>query len=258
MSYISPEVADKLCQLTTGLGSSDRELFTNDGVISSMVRRPWIINGINNVCSRGDLAERSIPVELETVSDTRKREKWIAEKYTACRPHIMAILLDAATEAIFNAEAARKFLSKEGLQHRMADALEWITAGEPILGFPAGSFIRRLNELQEDAGAKALEGNVVLKAIESKLNSCGYWKGSMTDILEAMWDEDSAHKRDKHLPQTPVAVGNWITRNIDQLKTSFGITISPLQKSRVGGKQVYVRKFTRTIQPQSDDDTDFD
>jgi hypothetical protein len=80
----------------------------------------------------------------------------------------------------------------------------------------------------------------------------------MTDILQEMWDEDSAHKRDKHLPQTAVAVGNWITRNIDQLKTSFGITISPSQKIRAKGRQIYVREFTRTIQPQTDDDTDFD
>ncbi len=260
MSYISAEVSDKLCRLTTKLSVTTREFFTNLGIISYSVRRPWIINGLNNVCSRGDLAERSIPVSLlpAPVGDERKRLKWIEEKFSACQPHIMALLLDAATEAIFNAEAARKFLSKEGLYHRMADALEWITAGEPILGFPAGSFIRRLNELQQDAGHLTLDGNPVLVAIESLLGSRGYWKGSMTDILQEMWDEDSAHKRDKHLPQTAIAVGNWITRNIDQLKTSFGITISPSQKIRAKGRQIYVREFTRTIQPQTDDDTDFD
>lgn len=259
MSYVSTEVSDVLCSLTTGLSARTRQLYTNTGIVSYTVRRPWIINGINNVCSRGDLAQRSIPVSLLPApeGDARKREAWLEEKFLACRPHIMAMLLDAAVEAIHNAEAARAFLSKEGFHHRMADALEWITAGESTLGFPAGSFIRRLNELQEDAGHQSLDGNPVLDAIESLLGSRGYWKGTMKEILQTMWDADASTKRDKHLPQTHSAMGGWVTRNIEQLKKSFGISVTPLGKIYVNRKQIYVREFTRITQPTTDDDPDF-
>lgn len=67
-------------------------------IVSNAVRQLWIINSINNVCSRNDFAER---VELLPILP----EQWKAEgdpeeEFRRVCPHLLAVLLGAAVEAV--------------------------------------------------------------------------------------------------------------------------------------------------------------
>jgi phage/plasmid primase-like uncharacterized protein len=262
ISRLEPEVQDVLCSLTTDLAAKSRKLYTDGEIVSYELRRPWIINGINNVCTRNDLAERAVPVALlPSPNENRKRERVVWAKFYEIRPHILAVLLDAAVMAQKEREFATSFLESRKWTHRMADALEWITAGEEAMGFKMGDFIQRLNRLQEESGFEALDGNPVVAAIEALVNanSRGFWCGTHEEILETMHEMDSKTKSNKYLPHDSISMGNWIRREADRLRKSFGLAISERRQARKAGRRQHVREIQRIeIPTDPDDDTDLD
>jgi hypothetical protein len=56
---ISAYLADDLCRLATGGGLGGRKFYTNDGEATFNARRPVLLTGINDVATRGDLADRT-------------------------------------------------------------------------------------------------------------------------------------------------------------------------------------------------------
>ena len=131
LSSLPPWLSDALCRLATGGGHSARTLYTDLEEISLAVKRPVILNGIEDVATRPDLAERVLQIELETIpDDCRISEKELWEGLGAARPGIFSALLDGLVCALRELPAI-KFLSLP----RMADAALWATAGEAALGW---------------------------------------------------------------------------------------------------------------------------
>jgi hypothetical protein len=60
LSHIQPWFSDALCRLATGGGFSTRELYSDAEEMIFEVQRPVILNGIEEVATRGDLLDRSI------------------------------------------------------------------------------------------------------------------------------------------------------------------------------------------------------
>ncbi len=246
VSYLSEEMQDTLCRLSTGETDQKRKLYSDDGIFITAVRRPWIINGINNVCCRGDLAERSVPVQLRMV-EKRKTEKAVEEEFQAAWPGLVAAILDACSMAMSQLDATAAYCESQGLTHRMADAAIWITAGEESLGFAAGSFLRRLCELQSDEGAAMLDGHPIVAAIELLLNevSSQKWEGTNEELLKAI-REKAPNRNDKGMPEDVRALGRWIGREQARLKDSMGIMIAECQRSRdEHGRRIYKRTIHR-------------
>ena len=75
-----PWLSDALCRLATGGGHSARTLYTDLEEISLAVKRPVILNGIEDVATRPDLAERALQIELEDNSrgETNVRKRAVA------------------------------------------------------------------------------------------------------------------------------------------------------------------------------------
>ncbi len=248
VSYLSEEMQDTLCRLSTGETDQKRKLYSDDGIFITAVRRPWIINGINNVCRRGDLAERAIPVELHMI-ERRKTEKAVEAEFVAAWPGLVAAMLDACSMAMAQSENAAAYCESQGLTHRMADAAIWITAGEESLGFPAGSFLRRLCELQADEGAAMLDGHPIVAAIELLLNevSSQKWEGTNEELLKAI-REKAPNRNDKGMPEDAQALGRWIGREQARMRESLGIVISDRKQSRSNdGRRIYQRTIHRII-----------
>ena len=44
-----------------------RKFYTNDGEATFNARRPVVLTGINDVATRGDLADRTIVIQLEKI-----------------------------------------------------------------------------------------------------------------------------------------------------------------------------------------------
>lgn len=64
LSGLPPWLSDALCRLATGGSFAVRQLYTNEDGILFQATRPLLVNGIEDVISRPDLADRSIFLTL--------------------------------------------------------------------------------------------------------------------------------------------------------------------------------------------------
>ncbi|MES2467604.1 MAG: toprim domain-containing protein [Verrucomicrobiota bacterium] len=249
LSWLDAQSQDLMCSLTTGLSVKARKLYTDEDLVAYTVRRVWIINGINNVCSRSDLAQRTIPVCLlpPPEHEDRKTERAVEKMFESCKAHLLATILDAVVMALNNRAKSAEFLAANKFDHRMADALEFITAGEEALGFPMGTFIRRLQELQIEAAQEALDAHPVVVAIESLLLQApgGKWRGSHEEILKEMFLINPDAKRSQFVPHDNTSLGNWFKRETPRMRMSHGIVVSLPVKERVDGRRLRFREIHR-------------
>ena len=62
-------LSDTLCRLATGGGFSTRQLYTDEDEVLFASTRPVILNGIEDIVSRPDLADRAIFLTLAPIPD---------------------------------------------------------------------------------------------------------------------------------------------------------------------------------------------
>ena len=94
-------ISDTLCRLATGGGFAVRQLYTDQDEVLFDATRPVILNGIEDIVTRPDLADRALFLTLEPIPEERRRpeaELWAA--FEAERPRILGVLLDAVVEGL--------------------------------------------------------------------------------------------------------------------------------------------------------------
>ena len=136
LSSLSEELADAMCRLATGGGFAPRALYTDADEVLFNATRPQILNGIEDIVDRPDLADRCIFLTLEPINDEdRLVEKKFWTEFTAVQPGILGALLDGVSEGL------RRLPEIElPTLPRMADFALWVTACETEY-WPAGTFM---------------------------------------------------------------------------------------------------------------------
>ena len=101
VSEISKNISNILCRAITGGSFQDRKLHTNADDYIFKFKRCVTINGINNVANRSDLLDRSIILELERISDSKRREqREVYQSFEADRPYILGAIFDVLSKAM--------------------------------------------------------------------------------------------------------------------------------------------------------------
>jgi hypothetical protein len=163
ISSLEPWLSDALCRLATGGGLATRELYTDSDEIIFDAQRPVLLNGIEDVATRGDFLERSIIVCLPQIPEAARQEEsrfWVA--FQEARPRILGALLDAASLAFRRV----RDLHLERLP-RMADFAAWAVAAEPGLELKSGAFLEAYEKNRKDANSLALEASLVVTPLSA-------------------------------------------------------------------------------------------
>jgi len=166
LSGLTNDQSDMLCRLATAAGVSKRRLYTDLDEVQLHLCRPALLNGIDAIATRPDLADRSLVVTLPTIpAARRRREAAFWEAFEAARPRLLGALLDAVAGALrCSGNAPPPDLP------RMADFAAWISAAEPALGWPTGAFLAAYVENIEGAAEAAVEASPVGVAVLSLLS----------------------------------------------------------------------------------------
>lgn len=218
LSGATPQLSDALCRLATGGALAGRKLYTDSEESAHNIQRPVILNGIDDLASRPDLAERCIHLTLPTLT-TRTTEAELATQFKVDAPKIMAALLDGLALALRDVDRVNI-----GALPRMADFAKWAAAGVPALGFSAEQFITVYRRNQTDAVALGLESSAVACAIRSFAENQGRWKGTARELLSRLSQDSGADRNVHGWPHSPKGLQTILRRLAPSLR-SVGILV---------------------------------
>ncbi len=223
LSRLPEWLSDTLCRLSTGGSIGGRKLYTDKQEIVYRAKRPVVINGIEDLATRGDLLERSLVVSLSEIKDeNRKTDDWLLPRLEALRPRLLGALYSAAS-------AALKRLPDVQLQKmpRMADFYTWVIAAGNSLGFTSAEFVEAFHANGCKAADLTLDSSPVAQFILNDLSPVP-WEGTAEQLLGLA---RSARHRDCQLfPKTPKTMSDHLTRLAPALR-KVGIVVTKLPRT---------------------------
>ena len=160
-------ISDTLCRFATGGGFAVRQLYTDQDEVLFDAARPVILNGIEEIVTRPDLADRALFLTLDPIPEERRRpEAELWAEFEAERPRILGALLDAVVEGL-------KRLPETRLEKlpRMADFALWATACETALGrrplWPTGTFWAAYSGNRDEAVEGVIDADPIATAVRA-------------------------------------------------------------------------------------------
>lgn len=235
LSHVSNSLSDSLCRLATGGGLSTRELYTDDEETLFEALRPVIINGIEDIATRGDLLSRAVVIYLPSIeAKARKKEVDLWREFELARPPICGALFDAVSTALRNVEAV-----KIDDLPRMADFAAWAVAAEPAFGVPAGTFVEAYRVNRATANTTVLEDSPLSEAVMKLLDAQPkpFWTGKASELLEELKSHVGEQTlRDKAWPKA----ANALTNKLRRLEPSLRAVGVDIREGRTGRERARI------------------
>ena len=187
LSGLSDSLSDALCRLSTGMGFGTRELYSNDDEKLFDASRPIMLNGIEELGTRGDLLDRAVAVNLLRIDESKRRdEAEVWGEFERDRPQGPGGTAGRGLRC--TAEPA----GGEARQPSpVADFAKWVKAAEPALGWPEGAFMEAYGTSRNSAAALAIEASAIGPAVLSLVNSVPGWDGTSAELLNTLGDPHS-------------------------------------------------------------------
>jgi hypothetical protein len=238
LSGLPTWLSDALCRLASGGSFALRQLFTDEDEILFHATRPAILNGIEDIVCRPDLADRSVFLMLDPISDDRRRpEKALWREFETARPGILGALLDGVVHGLQRLPHIR--LEK---LPRMADFVLWGTACETAF-WPPGTFLRAYNANRRAAIEGVIELDPVANFVREIMAERSTWVGRASDLLQARVGEKNAPSRTAAWPTNPRALAARLRRCQTFLRTA-GIEIVFSREGRMGSRIIRMTSLT--------------
>jgi hypothetical protein len=181
LSGLPDAVSDTLCRLATGGGFSVRQLYSDMDETLFEAARPIILNGIDDVVTRPDLADRSLVLTLAPIpGEHRRTEKELWEQFAPVRPLILCAILDGVVRAL-----AMLPHTKLDRLPRMADFARIASAAETAY-WSAGTFMKAFDQNREAAVEDVVEADPVAMSIRDLISGNPDWHGTATELLDLL------------------------------------------------------------------------
>lgn len=237
LSGLSDKLSDDLCRLSTGAAFGTRKLYSDDDEQQFRVSQPVILNGIDELTGRSDLADRSIVLYLPSIPvGQRATEQEIWTSFGRRHSHWLGVILDLVVKTLRLPEplGARR--------ERMADFSVLGAKIESALEWPANTFTDTYNRCREAATVCAFEassiGPVLLRLVEGPLTV------SAAELLDRLTRAASElERRHPRWPRSPRGMTNEVRRLQPALRL-HGIQVDEL--GRGGSRGAYRYHFRRT------------
>jgi hypothetical protein len=211
MSGIAEKFSDALCRAVTGSAFTTRKLFTTSDVFTLKFNRPVILNGLNQVATKGDLLDRSLVMQLDRItSENRKEPGAFKQEFKEAKPYILGAIFDT----IIKAQAAFNKVQPD-YSTRMTEYEHWGCAIAEVLGYGQDKFKQALKDNAQLQHGHAIEANPVGQAIVEFMQDKSEWSGTSSalyGLLEPIWAKLHLEKP-KDAPRLSKAL-NTLTANL--------------------------------------------
>ncbi|MDN4520319.1 toprim domain-containing protein [Mycolicibacterium austroafricanum] len=199
-------LSDCLCRASTGDGSVKRALYTDSDVAVTSFRRCVIVNGVDLIVDKGDLAERVLPVELPRVTK-RRSEDDVNTEWEKARPGVFGALLDLAAKVHHRLPT----VTVNDLP-RMADFARLLAAVDEVLGTEG---LARYRERAQRSAVDTLDAPLI-----AELVAAGRAFADITGsaLLDALTPKGTDWRRPRGWPKNGRAVTGLLTRHAPALR----------------------------------------
>jgi hypothetical protein len=211
LSGVPDWLSDTLCRVSTGGGFSTRSLYTDDEERIFNYARPVMMDGIDSIATRGDLADRCIvQVQPPIAPADRKREKALWKDFARIAPRVLGALLTALSGSLAREDEVGATLRE---LPRLADFVIMATAAERALGWPDGSFADAYDRNRKGATQATLDADPVAGAVRTLLSTEERFEGEPTAVLAKLATVVSeAVRRGKSWPGAAHVLSNRLRR----------------------------------------------
>jgi hypothetical protein len=236
LSHLPDWLSDALCRLATGSGFATRELYTDADETIFAAQRPIVLNGIEEVATRGDLLDRAITLYLPTIpDDQRKDEKEFWQEFARARPQILGALLDSVSSALQRLPSTTLVRKP-----RMADFALWACAAAEACGWTAQEFLAAYQGVRDAVHELTLEASPVGPLVRDFATRPEQWKGTATELLgelELLAEEKT--KQQKTWPKNGRALSNVLRRLAPTLR-AVGVDVEQTREPHTGKRLIVV------------------
>jgi putative DNA primase/helicase len=165
VSTISQSLSDGFCRVATGAGFAARKLFTNDDERQLSFCRPLIINGIDDLATRSDLADRVVHIHLEPIPTSRRQtEANLWRQFGGMHGRLLGALLTLVARV-------KATPDRDIPLERMAEFSQIGAKTAVALGLEPSAFIEAYKRNRDRSSMTALEssatGPVVLRMLQA-------------------------------------------------------------------------------------------
>ncbi len=199
VSRIPEWLSDAMCRASTGDGLVRRALYTDNNLSVVSFRRAVIVTSIDPGALRGDLADRLLAVQLDEIPEERRRlDGAVTDDLARAAPVLLGSVLDLAVHTL----AHPKPLARKP---RMADYGDVLASVDAALGTRGVDvYLEQRDRLQRDVA----DSDAVAVAIIGLVSARGLWRGTATELLEAI----SPERPVRDWPRTPRALSGHLGR----------------------------------------------
>jgi hypothetical protein len=195
-----------------------------------MPARPAILNGIEDVITRQDLADRAIFLTMASLADEQRRpEAELWREFEPARPRILGALLDAVSHGL----GVRDRIQFARLP-RMADFAKWAAACEGALWSP-GTFRMAYDANRRRAVEDVVDADPVADAVRTIMAKQTRWVGTATDLMASVAAGQQFNGRVADWPKNPRALAGRLRRSQTFLRT-LGVEITFQREGRDGNR----------------------
>jgi hypothetical protein len=235
LSGLPPWLSDALCRIASGGSFALRRLYTDEEEVLFQAARPTVLNGIDDVIARADLADRAIFLSLSPIGETQRRsEAELWREFECQRPFILGALLDAAVHGL----RAIGSVSSDQLP-RMADFALWARACETGL-WPAGTFNRAYSNNRKAVIRSIIDADPIATFVRELMSERTLWMGCAADLLRDGVQRANQSSYSANLPKNPRALAGRLRRAQTFLR-AIGIDVAFSREGRAGNRIISIR-----------------
>lgn len=229
--------ADAMCRVSSGAGFRTRSLYTNTEEQVLKLRKPLILNGIDQISDRNDLLDRCIGLNLERIADDRRiSEEEVFAAFGKLHGRILGALLTAVSAGLRNLPHV-----KLPSAPRMIDFCRWVIACEPALPWASGRFLDVYSHARFQACENAVEDDpfaLALAAFARTFKDRVLWVGSARELLDILNANDGY--RSERWPRDATAMGRWLRRAEPALR-AVGVLIEHRREGKERARKIAIR-----------------
>ena len=225
LSHISTTQQDFMCSMSTGGGDAARKLYTTDDEAAWDTKRPIVMNGINQLVTRPDLADRTICMELAKIQYTDEatlKAAWVKDY-----PKLLGALyslLSATLRELPGVQLAKL--------PRMGDFAKLGTAMVSAMKQDA-DFLAAYSSNRSSVVMRGVDSSPVALALVDRISNMGAFNGTLSELLQVLENHKPQHFDKAVWPKSPRGLGESLRRLAPALLT-YGVDVGEPSRKKTG------------------------